>query len=63
MAAKRMATADEISRVIYGVATDGTNRLRYFCTKTLAALVKARRETSEEQFVGFMRSRFSAGNQ
>jgi NAD(P)-dependent dehydrogenase (short-subunit alcohol dehydrogenase family) len=61
MAAKRMATADDIARVIYGAATDGTNRLRYFCGEDTGCLVKARREMPEEQFVEFMRSRFSAG--
>ena len=63
MAAKRMASADEIAQVIYGAATDGTNRLRYFCGEDTGGLVKARREMDEEQFVEFMRLRFSAGNQ
>jgi len=58
MAAKRMATADEIAQVIYGAATDGTNRLRYFCGEDTGGLVRARREMSEEQFFEFMRSRF-----
>ncbi len=58
MAAKRMATADEIAQVIYGAATDGTNRLRYFCGEDTGDLAKGRREMSDEAFVEFMRSRF-----
>jgi len=63
MAAKRMANADGIAQVIYGAATDGTNRLRYFYGEDTGGLVKARRDLSEEQFFEFMRLRFSAGNE
>jgi hypothetical protein len=44
MAAKRMATADEIAQVIYGAATDGTNRLRCFCGEDTGDLAKGRRD-------------------
>lgn len=44
MAAKRMASADEIAQVIYGAATDGTNRLRYFCGEDTGDLAKGRRD-------------------
>ena len=62
---KRLNTviADDVAQVIYDAATDGTNRLRYFCGEDTGGLVKARREMPEEQFVEFMRSRFSAGKQ
>jgi NAD(P)-dependent dehydrogenase (short-subunit alcohol dehydrogenase family) len=63
MAAKRTATADEIARVIYGAATDGTNRRRYFCGEDTGGLVRARRELDDEAFIEFMRSRFSVGNE
>jgi hypothetical protein len=43
---------------IYGAATDGTNRLRYFCGEDTGGLVRARREMVEEQFIEFMRVRF-----
>ncbi len=56
-----VATADEIARVIYGAATDGTNRLRYFCGEDTSDLVKARRGLPDEKFLGLMRSCFSAG--
>lgn len=58
IAAKRMAAAAEIAQVIYGAATDETNRLRYFCGEDTGDLVKAKREMSDEKFNEFMRSRF-----
>jgi len=61
MAAKRMATADEIAQVIYGAATDGTNRLRYFCGEDTGGLAKAKAALPDEKFIELMRSRFSAG--
>jgi hypothetical protein len=39
-------------------ATDGTNQLRYVATEDIKPLVKARRETSEEEYITFMRARF-----
>ena len=53
-----MNTADEIARVIYGAATDGTNRLRYFCGEDTGDLMKSKREMPDERFLQFMRSRF-----
>lgn len=58
IAAKRMATADEIAQVIYDAATDGTNRLRYFCGEDTGDLTKAKREMPNEKFMDFMRSQF-----
>lgn len=62
MASRRMITTDEVAQVIYDAATDGTNRLRYFCGGDSGGLVKAKRELSDKQFVEFMRSRFLSGN-
>ena len=59
MSAKRMATADTVAQVIYHVATDGTNQLRYFCGEDTGGLAKAKREMSDEKFMEFMRSRFA----
>lgn len=59
IAAKRMATADEIAQVIYTAATDGTNRLRYFCGEDTGDLAKAKCEMPDEKFMAFMRSRFA----
>lgn len=58
IAAKRMVTADEIAQAVYRAATDGTNRLRYFCGEDTGGLVKAKREMSDEKFCEFMRSGF-----
>jgi NAD(P)-dependent dehydrogenase (short-subunit alcohol dehydrogenase family) len=54
----RLATEEDVAKVIYEAATDGTNRLRYVATKDIEPLVKARRETSEQDYMAFMRSRF-----
>jgi NAD(P)-dependent dehydrogenase (short-subunit alcohol dehydrogenase family) len=58
MAAKRMATADEVAQALYDAATDGTNRLRYLCGEDTGGLAKAKCEMSDEKFIEFMRSRF-----
>lgn len=50
------ATSGDVARVIYRAATDGSHQLRYVATKDILPLVKARRETSEEQYMGLMRS-------
>ncbi len=52
------ATEQDVARVILGAATDGTSQLRYVATPDIAPLVKARRETSEQEYITFMRSRF-----
>jgi NAD(P)-dependent dehydrogenase (short-subunit alcohol dehydrogenase family) len=54
----RLATEEEVARVIFEAATDGTARLRYVATEDIKPLVKARREASEEEYIGVMRSRF-----
>jgi NAD(P)-dependent dehydrogenase (short-subunit alcohol dehydrogenase family) len=58
---QRLGTEDDVARVIYEAATDGGDRLRYLGTADIAPLVKARRETSEDAYIGLMRSRFPAG--
>ena len=52
LVANARATEEEVARVIFGAATDGTHRLRYVATKDIAPLVQARRETSEENLLG-----------
>jgi NAD(P)-dependent dehydrogenase (short-subunit alcohol dehydrogenase family) len=56
--ASRRATEEDVAKVIYDAATDGKDRLRYVATEDIQPLVKARRETSEEEYMAFMRSRF-----
>ncbi|WP_435010204.1 SDR family oxidoreductase [Tundrisphaera lichenicola] len=56
--ASRLATEQDVARVILDAATDGTDRLRYVATEDIKPLVRARRETSEEEYMEFMRSQF-----
>jgi NAD(P)-dependent dehydrogenase (short-subunit alcohol dehydrogenase family) len=56
--ATRHATSEEVAEVMLRAATDGTSQLRYVATADIQPLVKARRETSEEEYVALMRSRF-----
>jgi NAD(P)-dependent dehydrogenase (short-subunit alcohol dehydrogenase family) len=57
--AARLATEEDVAQVIYTAATDGTDRLRYVATDDIKPLVNARRETSEDQYIALMRSRFA----
>jgi len=57
-AARASSTSEEVAQVIFRAATDGTDQLRYVATQDILPLVQARRETSEEDYIAFMRSRF-----
>ncbi len=54
----RLASEQDVAQVILEAATDGKSQLRYVATEDILPLVKARRETSEESYIGFMRSTF-----
>ncbi len=56
--AERLATSEEVAQVIFEAATDGTERLRYVATGDILPLVKARRESSEEEYIAMMRGKF-----
>jgi NAD(P)-dependent dehydrogenase (short-subunit alcohol dehydrogenase family) len=56
----RKASELDVAEVIYRAATDGTNQLRYVATADIEPLVRARRETSEPEYIAFMRSQFGA---
>ncbi|MBD1864839.1 MULTISPECIES: SDR family oxidoreductase [Trichocoleus] len=56
----RQATEEDVARVIYQAATDGTNRLRYVATEDIQSMMKARRETSEDEYIAFMQTHFGA---
>jgi len=58
MQAGRKTSADDVARIIYGAATDGTDQLRYFTGEDVGSFVQARREKSEAEYIDFMRSRF-----
>ena len=44
--------------MIFDAATDGTDQLRYVATEGIVPFVRARRETSEKEYVALMRSQF-----
>lgn len=52
------ASEEDVAGVIYAAATDGTNQLRYVATEDIRPIVEARRQTSEAEYIAFMRSRF-----
>jgi NAD(P)-dependent dehydrogenase (short-subunit alcohol dehydrogenase family) len=56
--ANRLATSEDVAGVIFEAVTDGSDRLRYVATQDIEPLVKARRETSEDAYMAFMRERF-----
>jgi NAD(P)-dependent dehydrogenase (short-subunit alcohol dehydrogenase family) len=57
--AARLATEEDVAKVIFEAATDGTNQLRYVATADIVPLVRARRETSEKEYIELMRARFT----
>ena len=59
MQAARKTTADEVARVIYEAATDGSGRLRYFVGEDVGDFVQAKREKSDHEYINFMRARFT----
>ncbi|MBD2749151.1 SDR family oxidoreductase [Microvirga sp. BT688] len=58
LGAAATATGEDVAKVIYEAATDGSDWLRYAATDDIKPMIKARRETSEEEYIAFMRSHF-----
>jgi hypothetical protein len=58
MSAARMLSAEDVAKVIYGAATDGTDQLRYLVGNDTRGFIKTRQEMSEQDYVKFMRSWF-----
>ena len=56
-ASRAGATSKQVAEVIFTAATDGTAQLRYVATDNIKSWVAARRETSEAEYVAFMRAR------
>jgi len=52
------STSEDVARVIFDAANDGTGRLRYLATHDIESMVRARRETEEESYMAMMRERF-----
>ncbi len=59
MQATRKTTADDVARVIYEAATGGSGRFRYFIGEDVGDFVQAKREKSDQDYIHFMRARFS----
>jgi NAD(P)-dependent dehydrogenase (short-subunit alcohol dehydrogenase family) len=57
--ADRLATEEDVAKVIFKAATDGLPQLRYVATEDIRPLVDARRGSSEEEYMALMRARFS----
>jgi len=55
----RMMSADDVAQVIYAATTDGTAQLRYPVGDDSRGIMKALQELPDQQYVEFMRSRFS----
>jgi NAD(P)-dependent dehydrogenase (short-subunit alcohol dehydrogenase family) len=60
MSAARMLSAEDVAKVIYGAATDGTDQLRYLAGNDTRGFIKARQEMPEQDYVTFMRSWFQS---
>ena len=59
----RLASSEDVVEVIFRAATDGSDRLRYVATDDIKPLLQKRRETSEAEYIGFMRERFGASDE
>ncbi len=53
-------SSDDVAKVIYGAATDGSDQLRYLVGDDARGFVKARREMPENDYIAFMRSHFTS---
>ncbi len=58
--AQATATEEDVAAAIFDAATDGTRQLRYVVTDDIKPRVKARRETSEENYLAVMREHIGA---
>jgi hypothetical protein len=59
MTAARTTSSNDVAKIIYEAATDGTDRLRYLVGDDSRGFIKARQEMSDQDYVDFMRSRFA----
>ncbi len=58
MSAARTISSDDVAKVIFEAATDGTNRLRYLVGNDIRGFIKARRDLSDQDYIEFIRSKF-----
>ncbi|CAE6969915.1 Dihydroanticapsin 7-dehydrogenase [Paraburkholderia domus] len=52
------SSAEQVADVVFDAATDQSSRLRYVVGEDIAALVKARHEMGEDNYIALMRARF-----
>ncbi|MDY7232148.1 SDR family oxidoreductase [Hyalangium rubrum] len=55
--ADKDATSEHVAEVIFEATNDASDRLRYVATSDILPLVEARRQTSESEYMAFMRAR------
>jgi NAD(P)-dependent dehydrogenase (short-subunit alcohol dehydrogenase family) len=55
--AARDGTSEHVAEVIFEATNDPSDRLRYVATSDIVPLVEARRQTSESEYMAFMRAR------
>jgi NAD(P)-dependent dehydrogenase (short-subunit alcohol dehydrogenase family) len=60
MAAARMVSSSDVAETIHEAVTDGSERLRYLIGDDARGFIRARHEMSDNDYVNFMRSHFSA---
>jgi len=53
------ATSEHVAEVLFEATTDETDRLRWVATRNIEAQVRARRETSEAEYMALMRAAFA----
>jgi len=58
LAGNEACTSEQIADCIYKAATDATIQLRYIPSADIEPLLAARRETSEDEYMEFMRTNF-----
>ena len=58
MSAARLIDSDDVAKVVYEAATDGTERLRYLVGNDTRGFIKARAELPDQEYVEFIRSHF-----
>ncbi len=58
--ANNTSTPQEIAEAIYRATTDNTNTLRYVAGNDIEPIIKLRTETSEQEYIGFMRNLFNS---
>ena len=59
MIAARTMSSEDVAKVIYDAASDGTERLRYLARDDARGFIKARREMSDQDDTNFMRAQFA----